>query len=237
MMNVRFPRFFFPLLAAALLFTQCGKNKPAGSTPTTPAYNAGISAFTSGIISTASTIRVRLSADVPGDGSSGLPLGKDLFRFDPGIPGKAYLTDRRTVEFRPEGKLPPGTKYNAVFFLDRLLPGEKKDGRFEFSFSTLPLYFNVDFLGMRPYSGSDLSKNRISGRVNVSDVVDPAQVEELIVASAGRQDPSGQLGSCPRRTDPSVLGRQCSADRNERESHHQLGRCSRRHEGEGIEGL
>ncbi len=170
------------LLAAFFLFNQCGKNNHPKTAAVIPAYNASISAFTSGIITAESTIKVRLSSDYPGEISTTEPVRMSVFRFEPSIEGKAYWLDNRTLEFRPADPLPAGTSYQALFLLDNLYPDKKKDSRFEFSFNVIPLNLDVDFLGMKPYSKNDLSKNRIEGRIRSTDKIGIPETEQLIVA-------------------------------------------------------
>ncbi len=182
-MNQKLQEIILLLFSSFILFTQCHRQKQNGNVILQSEYNASIAAFTSGIISNESTIRVRLSSDYPGDIAPNAPISEKIFRFEPDISGNSYWLDNRTIEYRPENRLPSGTNYQAVFMIDKLFPEKKKDNRFEFTFSTIPLNIDVEFSGMRPYERYDLSRNRIEGQVRATDKINASDIENLIVAS------------------------------------------------------
>src|ERR1044072_3660479 len=65
-----------------------------------PAFQAYVSAYTSGIISNESYIRIVLAEDYPGGITLDAPTTEEYFSFSPAIPGKTYWIDSRTIEFR-----------------------------------------------------------------------------------------------------------------------------------------
>ena len=76
-----------------------------------------VSAYTGGVISSNSTIRVELAQK-----QEIIELGAEakerLFSFSPTLKGKTYWVDNRTLEFIPDsGALKPGMLYNTTFAL------------------------------------------------------------------------------------------------------------------------
>ena len=110
------------LVAAALIgLTLFGKMKSNSSSEEkeNPAFASYISAYTSGIISTESTIRILLTNEIEAPIEIGKPIENTLFDFSPSIKGTAVRLYSRTIEFRPENPLPSNTNYNAAcYFFD-----------------------------------------------------------------------------------------------------------------------
>ena len=113
-----------------------------------PAFKEYIAAFTSGVISTESTIKVRLNLDLADSSMFEQPVEAAMFDFSPGISGKTYWIDTRTLEFRPEKKLTPGKLYTASFFLYKLINVPDSMKTFVFQFQT--------FLNPKFYQSNDL---------------------------------------------------------------------------------
>ncbi len=163
-----------------IAFSSCGKPR----TEEVPEFNPDIAAFTSGLISTESDIVVRLASNFNEAEESASPVSENIFSFEPAIEGKSWWLDSRTIEFRPEHKLPSGTKYTASLNLSKLL-SDKNKKNFKFSFSTLPLNMSVDIAGMKPYNNRNLQWNKISGTVRLSDKVAREKIEESMSAQQG----------------------------------------------------
>src|SRR3974390_1365922 len=79
-----------------------------------PAFSEYISAFTSGYISSGSTIRIVLANEAENSSKDikSLPT-ENIFDFSPGLEGKTVWIDSRTVEFRPAKKLSSGQNFEA----------------------------------------------------------------------------------------------------------------------------
>jgi uncharacterized protein YfaS (alpha-2-macroglobulin family) len=147
-----------------------------------PEYNPEISAFTSGNIPSASVIRVRLSSDYKGDININEAFKFKVFDFKPAISGKAYLSDNRTIEFRPDNNLPSGQKFEAKFRLSRVLSDKKGLKDFEFEFGIIPLNISVEFSGLSIKSTTNLALNVIKGKVYSSDRISDKEVEKIAKA-------------------------------------------------------
>ena len=111
------------LVTAALIgLTVFGKmHSSSNGTTTNPAFGAYINAYTSGMISNESTIRILLTNEMETPIEVGKPVDKSLFDFSPNIKGTTVWLDSRTIEFRPDAPLPPNTHYNAEFYLSNVL--------------------------------------------------------------------------------------------------------------------
>jgi len=135
------------LLVAIVLFVLFPVRQPR---PDKKAYTPHIAAFTSGMISNQSTIRVMLNGEAD-RARPGEELEVSAFDFTPGIKGKAYWLDARTLEFRPGASLPPGQEYKAKLRLHKIMNVPRKLKTFEFSFQTLQQSYEVTFKGLEAY--------------------------------------------------------------------------------------
>lgn len=174
------------ILALSLLLTsvQCKKHQKL-TDELNPAFTEKISAFTSGIISSESTIRIVLSEDNPAAGDMNSPAPAGLFKFKPDIKGHAVWLDKRTLEFRPDEKLKSGQNYQARFNLGQVARVEKELASFEFGFSVVKQEFNVSINEYQTINENDLVWNKIKGVVTTSDVI---EYEELRKYFSARQE-------------------------------------------------
>ncbi|HTX87703.1 MAG TPA: MG2 domain-containing protein [Bacteroidales bacterium] len=169
------------LLAAGmccLAMTSCRRQVK----PVNPAFRTYIQAFTSGILSCESPIRIRLNQDYADSSMFRMTEDKELFSFSPGISGKAYWIDNRTIEFRPDAKLPPHQIYRGRFYLSRLIRVPDSLKTFEFGFRTMAMEYEVKAENHKAYSRANLSKEYLYGTLRTSDVAEDARVEEMLTA-------------------------------------------------------
>src|SRR5690606_16002127 len=106
-----------PFLLISLLLFAC--NKKEKITGVDPAFSRYIDAYTSGVISKAAAIRIRLAAETPSTHVLNEVLNDPLFSFSPSVKGKAYWVDARTIEFKPDQYLTPGQLYTVNFQLSK----------------------------------------------------------------------------------------------------------------------
>lgn len=171
-----------------LIFIHSCKQKESESfSSASPEYNPDIAAFTSGLISNQSSIRVKLNTDYPGEVDPVKPVSKENYKIKPDVDGDVYWIDSRTLEFRPEEKFPSGEDFTMELKLAKIL-NNKKSRNFSFTFSTIPLNLEVDFTGLKSYSHTDLKWNRIEGKVRVSDMIDFNDLETILAASQEGQN-------------------------------------------------
>jgi uncharacterized protein YfaS (alpha-2-macroglobulin family) len=153
-----------------------------------PAFREYVQAFTSGIVSTQTPIRVRLSDDFADTVSFNTPLTTTYFKFSPDIKGKTYWSDSRTLEFLPDEKLPQDQVYTVDFYLSRLLTVPDSLQTMVFQFHTMKQELSVEVDNHKAYSNNDLSKEHLNGLLQTSDVADDQQVEKILTASQGGRD-------------------------------------------------
>ncbi|PUZ28965.1 hypothetical protein DCC81_05695 [Chitinophaga parva] len=145
-----------------------------------PEFAKYIEAYTTGVISKQSTIRVQLANAVNVTHADNEPVDKSLFDFSPGIKGKAYWVDATTIEFRPDENLQPGKDYDATFKLSKVadVPAQLKD--FDFSFRVIKPAYAVEAHGLKAADNNSLENMTYTGVVNTADVEDPQKIEQLL---------------------------------------------------------
>lgn len=140
-----------------------------------------ISSYTSGIVSSKSKVKVRLSKPVS-KAKAGENISKKLFSFSPSIPGNTYWEDERTLVFEPEKKLDDDTQYKVKLSLDKLfeVPDDRKE--FRFVFQVMKQNYEVMMAGMELYNANTLNKVKLSGSLQTADHADNASVEKMLQA-------------------------------------------------------
>jgi hypothetical protein len=164
-----------------LAMSQCKKhNKIADEF--NPAFTEKIAAFTSGVISSESTIKIILADDNPHAGDANSPADVDLFKFKPAIKGQTVWLDKRTLEFRPAEKLKSGESYHVRFNLGDLVKVERSISVFEFDFSIVEQNWTVSVEGYQTHNENDLIWNRIKGSISTADVIDLELLKKYFTA-------------------------------------------------------
>jgi uncharacterized protein YfaS (alpha-2-macroglobulin family) len=171
--------------AAAFLFftaiiTGCKKKGPI---PFDPAFANYISAYTTGTISVASPIRVRLTDAFKGDVNTSEPVKEDLLDFSPSIEGELWWLDNQTLEFRPKAKLERGKVYEGELKLDRFIDVPSELRRFRFAFVAMKQHVKLNINEIKAYRNDDLSSMYISGTLATMDVCDEAALPKTIQAT------------------------------------------------------
>ena len=86
-----------------------------------PAFSEFIATYTAGVVQSSSTIRIVLAQDAADSTMIGQESLPKLFDFSPSLKGKAYWLDSKTIEFRPDQRMPSGQEYEVTFLLIVLL--------------------------------------------------------------------------------------------------------------------
>lgn len=156
--------------------------------PVNPAFGEHISGYTAGMVSAAASIRVVLAQNAVDSVAVGQEAVAKLFDFSPSIPGKAFWTDLRTIEFRPDNRLTSGQLYHVEFLLSRLvqnLPADLKT--FQFNIQVIRQNYEVDIQNIRPVVKTDLTRQQIEGVLTTADVADGTAVEQMLTATQSGQ--------------------------------------------------
>ncbi len=174
----RFNKVLIAFIALAC-FVSC-KQKTQEVIPSIE-YATYVNAYTGGMISQSSSIRIELTQPQPVVDLN-TEISGNPFTFSPSLKGKAYWVDNKTIEFMPEpGALKPGTLYNATFQLNEYATVDKGLEKFEFSFRVMERNFmlNIEALDV---PASDPTQVSVRGEVRFSDVMDRELVEKMITA-------------------------------------------------------
>ena len=147
-----------------------------------PAFRGYVQAFTSGIVSAQSVIKVRLADNFADTVSFNIPLTENYFNFKPAIKGKTYWSDSRTLEFRPDEQLPRDLVYTVSFYLSRLVTVPDSLKTLVFQFRTMTQELSVEVDNHKAYLNGDLSREHLNGTLLTSDVADDQQLENVLTA-------------------------------------------------------
>ena len=121
------------VMALTLTYSSCsrfGKSKGQSAE-----FSTFIKAYTGGIISDKSTIRVELASDIQ-DATPGADLKDGILTFTPAVKGTARWVSSNMIEFIPNsGALKPGQSYTGKLRLDKIQKvGDRKFNKFTFKF-------------------------------------------------------------------------------------------------------
>ncbi len=166
---------FFSLILT-LIFS-CG-NGVKEEISSNQAFSSFISAYTSGIITKNSTIRVKLTESVGDDFDMGKEMDNSIFSFSPSIKGKTNWVDNRTLEFVPENGLQPGTDYIVNFNLKELKKVPAELEKFVFKFRTITQSYHLSVNGLKTTSSSNKGIQELDGIISFADAVDSVSVSK-----------------------------------------------------------
>ena len=174
------------LVAAVLIFlTYFFKHRDHSSLPEqpSPAFGMYVNAFTSGMISNESTIRIVLTNELEKTVEFGKAINKTLFDFSPSIKGTTVWIDKRTLEFRPDQPLSSNTEYHAILYLSEIIDVPAEFKKFPFSFKTIQQEFEVSVDGMTTTDKKTLRTQRLDGSITTADVAAPELVEKILTVT------------------------------------------------------
>jgi len=168
------------IIGITLLSTE---KKAIGSTPVNPAFSGYISAYTSGIISNESPIRILLVSETGKPVEDGQIVEDQLFHFSPEIKGTTVWVNSRTLEFRPEHRMPSGQLYTAEFHINKLMQVSSSDLEvFEFSFKTIPQSFEVVTGVSVTTDKQTLRWQQLKGTLSMADGAETDAIEKILSA-------------------------------------------------------
>ena len=170
-------RLFF-LLLTILVFSSCTNSKK-DIIPSSE-YAPFVNAYTGGVISQTSNIRIELTQDQPMVDLNN-ELKENPFSFSPSLKGKAYWVSNNTIEFVPEpGTLKPGEFYEGTFQLGRFVEVDSRLKEFKFSFRVQEPNFT---LYIEPLTTIDIDSHgdlvTLKGEVRFSDATPKEAVEKM----------------------------------------------------------
>ena len=147
-------------------------------------YAPYVNAYTGGVISQNSTIRIELTHEQPMVDLNN-ELKENPFSFSPSLKGKAYWVSNNTIEFVPEeGTLKPGSLYECTFQLGKFVELDKKLKEFNFSFRVQERNFTLSIEPL-PITDAQPDEINIKGEICFSDIVKKEEVEKILTAKDG----------------------------------------------------
>jgi len=171
------------ILVSLILFQTLGRSSKKPIIHVNPAFRQYVQAFTSGLVSTHSMIKIRMTDDYVDSSSMNIPMKEEFFKINPFIKGTTTWTDSRTIEFRPDEPLPQDKVFTVQFFLSKLLTVPDSMKTMTFQFQTIHQDFDVTIDHHKAVSETDLTKEVLLGTVFTADIADDKQVELMLTAS------------------------------------------------------
>ncbi|MDD3037474.1 alpha-2-macroglobulin [Bacteroides sp.] len=176
--------FFFILMIVAVSSCTSSKKDIIPSAEYAPYVNA----YTGGVISQSSTIRIELAQDQPMVDLNN-ELKDDPFHFSPSIKGKAYWINNNTIEFVPEeGALHPGEFYEGTFKLGDFVEVDKRLKEFNFSFRVQERNFTLHTEPIT-ITATEPDVVTVKGAIRFSDTVKKEEVEKMLTIGNGGNAP------------------------------------------------
>ncbi len=192
-MRSRTSTYSFNSLISILLFVGIIMLGACTSSPkkqeSIPSFSPYIAAYTGGMVSATSPIKVILANDL-----SQVIINEEsnqkLFSFSPSLKGKTIWRSSREVEFIPDSNaLKPNTVYEATFDLSKILEVDKTHAAFNFMFQTIEQNFSFTTNLYQPI-GSSNEWNSIAGQILLADKANITDVRKMISIDAGKQKPT-----------------------------------------------
>ncbi|MFM7023887.1 MAG: alpha-2-macroglobulin family protein [Flavobacteriales bacterium] len=147
-----------------------------------PEFAKYVSAFTYGVVSNQSTIKVQLVQEVAA-AKAGEEVKEDVLEFSPAIEGKAYWLDKQTIEFKPKELLPSGEQFEAEFHLSEIVKeAPEKLENLEFNFRVISQIAFVEEEALITTDPKNRSAVRLKGSVTTADYVKPDVMEKIFSA-------------------------------------------------------
>ena len=176
-----------PLLLALLtvLLNACSTQEKPGKVRVNPEYAQFVQAYTSGIISRGSEIRIHLIQDYEGDISPGDYHSENLFKLVPEVKGKTKWINKHTVAFVPDEFMPSGTDYEVRFKLGSVMDVPIEYANFSFNLATVDQNFHTYIDGLKAKRNTDLTSQLLEGRVVTADISDSSSVYKMLDAKQG----------------------------------------------------
>ncbi|HWK98442.1 MAG TPA: MG2 domain-containing protein, partial [Parapedobacter sp.] len=148
------------------------------------AFAKYVEAYTAGVVSRESTVRVRLASQVSTFQQTNEEDNRKLFSINPGVKGKTYWIDARTVEFRSDEPLKPGREYNVTFHLSEVADVSNDLKNFTFNFKVIEPSYNVEIDGLTSQTSTATGLMKLTGRIAFADAELPEDIEKILTASS-----------------------------------------------------
>jgi len=148
-------------------------------------YNQRVSAFTSGVISNKSEIRIQFSELVPG-AEPGKKASPSVISISPSVDGDLFWEDTQTLVLKPQKRLPSGQSYKADLNMPAIFPGD--ESKFAFSFQVIEQKVRFEKVNIQPVEITNLRDNVFIGQLIFADNADAELVEKMVTVSQSGQN-------------------------------------------------
>ncbi|MFQ5446014.1 MAG: alpha-2-macroglobulin [Saprospiraceae bacterium] len=166
-------------LLTSLSFSSCKKDiVRAKALP--EAVKSYVYAYTSGVISKSSPVRIRFAGAAVSEDKIGTEDG-DVLDFAPSANGTAIWEDDHTLRFEPKKGWKPGQAYVATVALDEVFDNLPKEARsFEFDFLIREQGLSVEVHGLEYPDPGDLTREALKGLVFTNDRMETEKLEQVV---------------------------------------------------------
>lgn len=183
------PRSAVLTLGLLLLFSLSCQRKGVPTSYSDQGYENYVYAYTSGLVSRATPIRVRFTQPIVSPDQIGQPAPAGLLQLTPAINGTATWEDDHTLRLQPDEWLPSGTAYTGSVRLSQVidnLPAEYKT--FKFGFATIAQHLEVRIDGLLAEDAADLSQQALTGQLTTADWAAEADLEKALQVAQRNND-------------------------------------------------
>ncbi|MFK7946762.1 MAG: hypothetical protein AB8G11_04165, partial [Saprospiraceae bacterium] len=179
---------FAIILTIISTFSSCKKKH--GQIEFKEGFKAYIYAYTSGVISRSSPIRIRFTKSLVDQEEIGNEVKSGVLTFEPSISGQAIWEDDKTIKFISNDEMPSDEPYFGRVNLEKLYGNVPKDFKtFLFDFKTKVQFFEVSIEGLRNVNQTDLTQQKLVGTITTADVANNDKVEKILdVSQKGNDD-------------------------------------------------
>ena len=153
-----------------------------------PEFANYISAFTTGYISSNSSIKIKLSNELNTPTELNTEIKDKLISFSPEIEGTLIWKDAQNLEFKPKARLTPGQKYKATFHLNNLIEVKKELKEFDFSFEVIQQSVQFNPNELKSYNSNDFNFYSLSGSIGSADYIDSKEIEKTLSAKLNNKN-------------------------------------------------
>lgn len=143
-----------------------------------------ISAFTTGMISSKSTIDIELTKNF-GNWTDNQEIENNVFTITPSVKGKLIYAGNQTLRFEPSERLKQDEKYNITLHLGKITKVEENQQNFTFIVNTIPQLFSTEFTDLQ---STDTDTYTLSGNVKSSDWINVEAIQKIISATYNNKE-------------------------------------------------
>lgn len=178
---------FIFILVILFLFQAC--KKKVSESAKAADVSAYVYAYTSGVVSKTTPIRVRLAQEAVPLESIGAEVEKKFYSLSPKVAGKAIWEDTQTILFEPVNYLTSGTAYEFTITLNKIFDDVPKEASsFTMPFRTKELRYDVNIDGLRATNSNNLKDQELHGKVFTGDIAEVDKVEKGMKAIQGGKE-------------------------------------------------